>query len=65
VAVVGDADKAAAAGLDIDANLGGAGVERVLEQFLDDGRRAFDYLAGGDFVGDVVGKNPDAPQTSI
>ena len=59
-AVVGDADQAAARVLDIDAYFGGTGVERVFEEFLDDGGRPLDYFAGSDFVGDVIGENPDA-----
>ena len=39
---------------------GGAGVERVLEQFFDDGGGALDHFAGGDLVGDLIGKNADA-----
>ena len=33
-----------------------AGVERVLDQFLDDGSRPLDHLAGGDLVDEVVGR---------
>ena len=49
-AVVGDPDQppAAAVGQDIDAPR--AGVERVLDQFLDDARRPLHHLAGGDAV---------------
>jgi len=36
VAVVGDTDELAAPGLDLDADAGGPGVDRVFEQFLDD-----------------------------
>ena len=35
-AIVGDADEPAPAAIDFDANLRGARVERVFEQFLDD-----------------------------
>ncbi len=59
-AVVGEADQAAAAGFDIQAEFGRAGVERVFEQFLDDAGRALDHFSGGDFIGDVVGENADA-----
>jgi hypothetical protein len=59
-AVVGDTDEATAAGFDIDADAGGAGVEGVLQQLLDDGGGAVDDLAGGDLVGDLVGENADA-----
>ena len=46
--------------LDLDAQFGRAGVERVLQQFLDDGRGALHHLAGGDLVGDLVRKDADA-----
>jgi hypothetical protein len=59
-AVVGNTDEAAAAGFDFDADAGGASVERILQQFLDDGGGAVDDLAGGDLVGDLVGENMDA-----
>ena len=39
-----------AAGLDFKLNPGRAGIERVLDQFLDDSRRALDNLAGCDLV---------------
>ena len=64
-AVVGDADEPAAAGFDFDADAGGAGVERVLEELLDDGRGALDHFAGGDLVGDQVGEDADAAHGSI
>ena len=59
-AIVDDADEAAAAGFHFDAKVGGAGIEGVFEQFLDDGSGALDYFAGGDFVRDLVGKYADA-----
>ena len=59
-AVVGQANQAAAAGLDIQAKFGGSGVERVFEQLLDDAGGALDHFSGGDLVGDVVGENADA-----
>ncbi len=49
-AVVGDADQAAAAAVGDDLDLGRAGVERVLDQFLDHARGPLDHLAGGDAV---------------
>ena len=44
-----------------------AGVERVLDQFLDDGGRALDDLAGGDLVREVQREPVDAghTQTSV
>ncbi len=43
----------------------GSGVERVLEQFLDDGGGALDDFAGGDLVGDQVGENADTAHELI
>ena len=59
-AVVGDADQLAAARLDFDANAIGAGVERVLQQFLHDRGRTIHHLTGGDLVSHLVGKNTNA-----
>ena len=58
-AVVGDADEPppAAVGHDLDAPR--AGIERVLDQFLHDARRALDHLAGGDAVDDGFGELAD------
>ena len=63
-AVVCDADELAAAAFDLDANAGGAGIERVFEQLLDYGRRAVHHFAGGDLVGDLVGEYADAAHGS-
>ena len=49
-AVIGHADQAAAAVGDDDLDPAGAGVERILDQFLDGGGGAFDHLSGGDTV---------------
>ena len=49
-AVVGNADQPAPAAVGRDLDPRGAGVERVLDQFLDHARRALDHLAGGDAV---------------
>ncbi len=59
-AVVGDLDQLAAAAFDFEANVGGSGVERVLEQFLDHGGGTVDDLASGDLVGNLVGEYADA-----
>ena len=48
---------AAAVGDDLDAAR--AGVERVLDQLLDDARRPLDHLAGGDAVDDGFGELAD------
>ena len=52
-AVVLDANQLLAAELDGDGDAARAGVDRVLDQLLDDGRRALDDLAGGNLVGEV------------
>ena len=51
-AVVLHADEATTALPHLDANVGGAGVEAVLDQLLDGRRGTLDHLAGGDLVGD-------------
>ncbi len=53
IAVVFDADRLLPAELDRDADPACAGVERILDQFLDDRRRPLDNLAGGDLVGEM------------
>ena len=65
VAVVGDADEFAAAGFDLDADAGGAGVEGVFEELFDDGGGALDDFAGGDLVRHEVGEDADAAHESI
>ena len=52
-AVVAHGDEVSPAGDDNDVDARGAGVDGVLHQLLQDGRRAFDHLAGGDLVGHV------------
>jgi hypothetical protein len=61
LAVVDDGDEGAAGLLELDDDARRAGVERVLDQLLDDRRRPLDDLAGGDLVGDDVGQHPHAP----
>ena len=58
-AVVGDADALDAARREIDVDLRRAGVERVLQQFLQRRRRPLDDLAGGDLVDQQVGQRVD------
>ena len=60
VTVVAYADKAAAAGFDLDADSVCAGVEGVLQQLLDYRGWPVHHLAGSDLVGNLVGKNADA-----
>ena len=59
-AVVGDLDELLAAGLDLDLDAGGAGIERIFEQFLDHRSRPLHHFAGGDLVGNVFRKNVDS-----
>ena len=51
-AVVHDADEFSAAGFKVDVDAGGAGIDRVFQQFLDDGRGPLDDLAGGNLRDD-------------
>ncbi len=39
--------------LHLDLDAGSAGIQRILDQFLDDGRRALHHLAGGDLVDEM------------
>ena len=59
-AVVSHADEAASAGLDFQGHARGLRVERVFDEFLHDTRGALNHLAGGDLVGDLLGKQVDA-----
>ncbi len=58
-AVVRDPDQMAAAGFDIDFELGCAGVQRIFDQFFDDGSRTLDHFSGCDLVRDRVGEDSD------
>jgi hypothetical protein len=51
--------------LDLDADAAGAGVQGVLQQFLDHRGRPVHHLAGGDLVGNLVGKYADAAHTAL
>lgn len=53
-AIIGDADQALAARFGFDADGVRASVKSILEKFLDDRGRAFDYFACGDFIGDIL-----------
>ncbi len=57
--VVLDTQELLAAHLDRDCDAARAGVDRVLDQLLDDGGGALDDLAGGNLVGEVGGKAMD------
>ena len=65
VAVVGNADQPPPARLDLDANAAGASVESVLQQLFDHRGRPVHYLAGGDLIGNLVGKYADAAHTAL
>ncbi len=61
-AVVGDADQAGAAGLDLDRDRAGAGVEAVLDEFLDHRGGPLDDFASGNLVDQVRRQRVDARQ---
>ena len=60
-----DANEPSSARLDLDANAGGSGVQRVLQQFLHHRGGPVHHLAGGDLVGNLVGKNADAAHKGL
>ena len=59
--VVAHAHTAYASLLDFNAHRFCTGIEAVLQQFLDDRRRAFDDFARGNLVCHELGQGPDAP----
>ena len=61
LAVVVDADLLLAAELGVNRQPARAGVNRVLDQLLDDGSGALDHFAGGDLVGEVRCQASDSP----
>ena len=61
-AVVAHAHQPATTFLEVDVHRGGAGVERVLQQFLHHRRRAFNDLAGRDLIGDFARQHGYARQ---
>src|SRR5687768_125180 len=58
-AVVGDTDPSLTAAVGEDVDAGRAGVNRVLNQLLDDAGRALDHFACGDAVDDSLRKLAD------
>ena len=58
-AVIGDADPPPPAAIGEDVDPARAGIDRVLDEFLDHARRALDHLAGGDAVDDLFWKLAD------
>ncbi len=65
VAVVLDDQAGEAAVAHGDRDAARAGVQRVLAEFLDDGRRPFDHLAGGDAVDGGVVEHADGPRAVV
>src|SRR6267143_1361905 len=59
-AVVGDLNEFFPAGLYLNPNAGGTGVEGIFEEFLGYRSWAFHHLASGDFVGDMFGEDVDS-----
>jgi hypothetical protein len=58
-AVVGNFQEPASAGLDVYHDAFRTGVNRILDQFLCNRSRSLDDFAGGNLVGNVIGKNSD------
>ena len=63
-AVVGDLDELAAAEREVDLDPARAGIDRILDQLLDDRCRALDDLARRDLVDQIRGKYAD-PRTGL
>ena len=59
-AVVGHANKAASARANFDGDFLHIGIEGIFNQLLDDARRTFNHFAGGDLIGDLIGKKLDS-----
>ena len=60
-AVIVDADQPAAAAFHFHPDAGGPGIQRVFQQLFDYRRGTLHHFAGGDLVGNVIGKNTDPP----
>ena len=54
--VVGDLDQCLAGFLNEEADIGGTGVDGVLQQFFHGAGRSLDHLPCCDLVGDVIGQ---------
>ena len=65
LAIIADADQAAAAVTKCDIDLAGACIEGILGQFLDDARRALDHFARSDAVGDPFRKSANLHSPSL
>ena len=64
-AVVGDGDLSPAAAVGENIDPARAGVDGILDQFLDHARRTLDHLAGGDAVDDLFGQLSDGHSGSL
>ena len=58
-AIVGNSQEPSPAGFNVDNDAHRARINRILDQFLRDRSRALDNFAGGDLIGNVIGKNAD------
>jgi hypothetical protein len=63
-AVIDNADQSPPACLDVDAQAGGAGIQRVFEKFFDYRSRPFNDFPGGDLVGNYIREYADSTQVS-
>ncbi len=62
--IVLDLDALGAAGIELHRDRLRAGIDRVLEQFLEHRRRALDHLAGGDLADQELRQNADGAHAS-
>jgi hypothetical protein len=58
-AIVGDPDERDPTALDQDLDVGGAGIDAVLDEFLHHGGGAFDHFTSGDLAGEGFGEESD------
>jgi len=64
-AIIAYAHKPDAAALDVDLDAARPGIEAVLDELLDDGRRALDHLARGNLVDELIGEDLDRHEPSV
>jgi hypothetical protein len=62
--VIDNADQSSPACLNVDAQAGGAGIQRVFEKFFDYRSRPLNDFPSGDFVGNYVREYADSTQVS-
>ena len=60
LSVVGDANRFAAALLQVHGDLGGSRIQRIFQQLLDDGSRSINHLARGNPVGQRFRQNDNS-----